>query len=98
MAGIVMRMTGGDGDADQPREVLSDVAYLVHTRDPGTECGCRGVCHVKCLTLEKPMAGPRDRVQRRPSAKDKPAQHVRSSLALDRANRCRGNESNAATL
>ena len=49
---------------------------------------------MKCLTLEKPMAGTRDRVQRRPSAEDKPAQPVRSRLALDEANRCRGNESN----
>jgi len=34
MARIVMRIAGGDSDANQTREVLPDLAYRVHTRDP----------------------------------------------------------------
>ena len=56
MARVVMRIVVGDSEADQTREVLRDLAYRVHTRDPGQSAGVDG-CHVKCLTLEEPMAG-----------------------------------------
>ena len=42
MARVVMRIVVGDSEADQTREVLRDLAYRVHTGDPGQSAGVEG--------------------------------------------------------
>ena len=42
MVRVVMRIVVGDSDTDQTRGVLRDLAYRVHTRDPGQSTRVEG--------------------------------------------------------